>query len=84
LAAALNKRLAYAVKSLILDDFGGTLMSTDNVDGRRWRARAAEMRELAQDMDDEICKEMALQIARDYERLADRADHAADLKVVKA
>jgi hypothetical protein len=83
LAAALNKRLAYAVKSLILDDFGGTLMSTDNVDGRRWRARAAEMRELAQDMDG-ICKEMALQIARDYERLADRADHAADLKVVKA
>jgi len=38
-----------------------------------WRKRANEARSLADDMKDEISKQMTLQIADDYEHLARRA-----------
>jgi hypothetical protein len=49
-------------------------------DGRRWRVKAEVMRELAKEMDDEICKQTALQIADAYERLAQRANQCAGAK----
>jgi len=42
--------------------------------GEHWRKRADEARSLADDMKDEISKQMMLQIADDYERLANRAE----------
>ena len=39
-----------------------------------WRARAEEMRRLAEDINDAATKEMMLRIARDYETLAVRAE----------
>jgi hypothetical protein len=44
-----------------------------------WRKFADEARSLAYDMKDEISKQMMLQIADDYERLAKRADWRAKL-----
>jgi hypothetical protein len=41
--------------------------------GEHWRKRADEARSVAYDMKDEISKQMMLQIADDYERLAKRA-----------
>ena len=46
-------------------------------DPEHWRKRADEARSLANDMKDEISKQMMLQIADDYERLAKRAEARA-------
>ena len=43
-------------------------------DPQHWRDRAAEVRELAADMPDDVSKQMMLRIAEDYDRLALRAD----------
>jgi hypothetical protein len=47
--------------------------------GEHWRKRADEARSLADDMKDEISKQMILQIADDYESLAKRAEQRAKL-----
>ena len=43
--------------------------------GDHWHKCADEARSVADDMKDEISKQMMLQIAEDYERLAKRAAH---------
>ena len=43
-------------------------------DSEHWRARAEEMRRLAENINDAATKEMMLRIARDYETLAVRAE----------
>jgi len=48
-------------------------------DPEHWRKRADEARSLADDMNDEISKQMTLQIADDYEQLARRAKQRAKL-----
>jgi hypothetical protein len=48
-----------------------------SVSGQPWRKLADEARSLAYDMKDEISKQMMLQIADDYERLAKRAEPRA-------
>jgi len=45
--------------------------------GEPWRKLADEARSLAYDMKDEISKQMMLQIADDYKRLAKRAERRA-------
>jgi hypothetical protein len=47
--------------------------------GEHWRKRADEARSIAYDMKDEISKQMMLQIADDYERLAKSAERRAKL-----
>ena len=46
-------------------------LSTSGID-EHWHTRADEARSVADDMKDEISKQMMLQIADDYERLAKR------------
>ena len=48
-------------------------------DPEHWRKRADEARSLANNMKDEISKQMMLQIADDYEHLAKRAEQRAKL-----
>ena len=43
-------------------------------DPEHWRARAEEMRRLAENINDAATKEMMLRIACDYEKLAVRAE----------
>ena len=43
-------------------------------DPEYWRDRAKEKRRLAEGMKDQLSKEKILRIARDYERLAQRAE----------
>ena len=43
-------------------------------DPNHWRARASEARALAEQEHDPISKAMILQVAEDYDRLAERAD----------
>jgi hypothetical protein len=43
-------------------------------DPAHWRARAQEMRALADSAQDEAAKETMLKVAQDYERLAERAE----------
>jgi hypothetical protein len=51
-------------------------LSTSDI-GEHWHKRADEARSVADDMKDEISKQMMLQIADDYERLAKRAKQRA-------
>src|SRR5262245_24175388 len=46
-------------------------------DPQHWRKRADEARHVADDMKDEISKQMTLQIADDYEHLAKRPEEGA-------
>jgi hypothetical protein len=46
---------------------------------KHWRKRADEARSLADDMKDEISKQMMLQIADDYEHRAKRAEQRTKL-----
>jgi aromatic ring-opening dioxygenase catalytic subunit (LigB family) len=43
-------------------------------DAQHWRDRAEEARRLAEQMNDDVSKEMMYRIAEDYERLAARAE----------
>jgi hypothetical protein len=43
-------------------------------DPRHWRVRAYEIRALANEMPDQICRAMVLQLADDYERVAQEAE----------
>ncbi len=43
-------------------------------DPKHWRARAEEIRALADQMSDETSRQMMLRVASDYERLAERAE----------
>jgi hypothetical protein len=43
-------------------------------DPKHWRDRAAEMRVLAEEMNDIDTRAMMLQLANDYEKLGDRAE----------
>jgi hypothetical protein len=50
-------------------------MSTSFInDPKHWRDRADEIRALAEDMRDELSKQMMFRIADDYEQLAKRAE----------
>jgi hypothetical protein len=46
-------------------------------DPEHWRQRAEQMRALAGEVNDEQAKETMLRIAKDYERLAERAEQRA-------
>jgi len=45
-----------------------------NCNPKHWRARAEEARVVAQSLGDAECRRMMLQVAHDYERLADQAE----------
>jgi hypothetical protein len=47
-------------------------------DPNHWRQRAAVARHLAPKFDDEPSKEALLRIAKEYEFIAERAEHQAD------
>ena len=47
-------------------------------DPQHWRERAAEMREMAGGVTDNEAKKAMLVIARQYQRLAERADQRSD------
>src|SRR5262249_24130985 len=49
-------------------------------DPKHWRGRAEEARTLAKQMNDTASREMMLGIAKDYERLAERAEQRAQEK----
>jgi len=46
-------------------------MATPIYDAKYWQSRAAEIRTVAREMSDPISKQMMLQIAEDYQRLAE-------------
>jgi len=47
-------------------------------DGAQWRARAKEVRDIAESLPDLLAKRELLEIAEKYERLAARADARGD------
>jgi hypothetical protein len=50
-------------------------------DPKHWRARATEMRALAEQMKDIESRSIMLKLASDYDRLADRAEERAKVSV---
>jgi hypothetical protein len=52
-------------------------------DPKHWLGRAEEARVLAEQMSDAASREMMLGIAKDYERLAERAEQRAQEKLKK-
>jgi CRISPR/Cas system-associated protein Csm6 len=55
----------------VIEDMVPASIATDP---EHWRKRAEEARTLADKMNDPVSKEMMLGIAKDYERLAERAE----------
>jgi hypothetical protein len=53
-------------------------MSSFTNDPKHWQVRAEEARSLAEQMSDEQSKQRMLRIAKDYERLAERARNRAE------
>lgn len=49
-------------------------------DPKHWRQRAEQARGLAEQMGDAASREMMLQIAKDYEQLAEQAEQRAKKK----
>jgi hypothetical protein len=49
-------------------------------DPKHWRRRAEQARTLAEQMSDAASKKMMLDIAKDYERLAEKAEQSAKKK----
>jgi hypothetical protein len=54
------------------------MASAPRLDGNHWRQRAEKMRGLAAESHDPKFKRRLLKIAKDYEKLAKRADERAD------
>ena len=54
--------------------------SHDFDDPKHWRQRVQQARALAEQMGDAASREMMLQIAKDYERLAEQAEQRARKK----
>jgi type II secretory pathway component PulM len=63
----LDARLLYAL-------FDKPVMPASYNDSKHWRARAPEMRALADAMKDVNAAAIMLRLAADYDKLADRAD----------
>ena len=55
------------------------MIASSAMSSRIWLLLADEARSLVDDMNDEISKQMTLQIADDYEHLAKRAEQRAKL-----
>jgi hypothetical protein len=53
-------------------------------DAKHWRDRAAEMRVLAEEMNDIDARAMMLKLASDYDKLGDRAEARASDKPSKS
>ena len=52
------------------DGYNGAVMQPSIEGPKHWRKRAKEARALAEQMHDELCKDMMLRVANDYERIA--------------
>ena len=49
-------------------------------DPKHWRDKAEEARRKADDMTDDVAREIMERVAEDYDRLAEHAEHAAKLQ----
>ena len=68
----------WAVSGLGLRAVGGLFD-----DAKHWRGRAAEARRLAEEEDDPVSKRLILQLAHEYDQLAERAEIGAKTKQEK-